>query len=208
MLAKVPQEASRNGLFAKSAFEIDLGNDRVSCPAGYVSTTFSKTPEGAKTFTFGAACAACALRSQCSTSKTGRSVSLHPQEARLQAARAYQKTPEGRTRLRKRVVVEHRLARLGQLGIGQARYFGRVKTRLQLSIACALANLRWVWNQEACQQAISHTDPTPQGASQRSFAALGGPLLAYFGFLLSLVLSLVSRVSARRYDSLTLSSAA
>ena len=32
----------------------------------------------------------------------------------------------------RRVVVEHRLARLVQLGIRQSRYFGRVKTRFQL----------------------------------------------------------------------------
>ena len=72
----------------------------------------------------------------------------------LQSARAYQKTPEGKARLRKRVVVEHRLARLGQLGIGQARYFGRAKTRFQLMLASSLANFRWVWNQEARQGAV------------------------------------------------------
>ena len=77
---------------------------------------------------------------------------MHPQEARLREARAYQKTPHGKARLRQRVVVEHRLARLGQLGIGQARYCSRVKTRFQLMVASALANFRWIWNQEAGQE--------------------------------------------------------
>ncbi len=45
-----------------------------------------------------------------------------------------------------RVVVEHRLARLGQLGIGQARYVGRRKTRFQLLVLAGIANLRWTWN--------------------------------------------------------------
>ena len=40
-----------------------------------------------------------------------------------------------------RVVVEHRLARLEQLGIRQARYFGRVKTKFQLYLAATVANL-------------------------------------------------------------------
>jgi hypothetical protein len=40
------------------------------------------------------------------------------------------------------VVVEHRLARLGQLGVGQARYRGRRKTRFQLLVLATLANLR------------------------------------------------------------------
>jgi hypothetical protein len=155
LLAKVPQEASRTGLYPKSAFEIDLEHHTVTCPAGHTATTFSTTEAGGKTFGFGSVCADCPLRSVCTTAKTGRSVSVHPQEAMLQSARAYQKTPQGRARLRERVVIEHRLARLGQLGIGQARYWGRKKTRFQLMMACALANFRWTWNWEADQAAIS-----------------------------------------------------
>src|SRR5437879_5350161 len=67
-------------------------------------------------------------------------------EALLQAARAAQATPEGRALLRERVVAEHRLARLGQLGCGQARYRGRQKTRFQLLLLATVANLRWTWN--------------------------------------------------------------
>ena len=40
--------------------------------------------------------------------------------------------------------MEHRLARLVQLGIRQARYFGRVKTRFQLYLAATVANLTLV----------------------------------------------------------------
>ena len=38
-------------------------------------------------------------------------------------------------------MVEHRLARLVQLGIRQARYLGRTKTRFQLYLAATVANL-------------------------------------------------------------------
>ena len=44
----------------------------------------------------------------------------------------------------RRVVVEHRLARLVQLGIRQSRYFGRVKTRFQVYLAATVANLTLV----------------------------------------------------------------
>ena len=37
--------------------------------------------------------------------------------------------------------MEHRLARLVQLGIRQARYFGRSKTKFQLYLAATVANL-------------------------------------------------------------------
>ena len=42
------------------------------------------------------------------------------------------------------MVVEHRLARLVQLGIRQSRYFGRVKTKFQLYLAATVANLTLV----------------------------------------------------------------
>ena len=73
-----------------------------------------------------------------------RTVSLHPQEALLQQARELQRS-DGFTRYsRRRVVVEHRLARLVQLGMRQARYFGRAKTLFQLLMAATVANLTLV----------------------------------------------------------------
>ena len=42
------------------------------------------------------------------------------------------------------MVAEHRLARLVQLGIRHPRYFGRVKTKLQVHLAAAVANLTLV----------------------------------------------------------------
>ena len=44
-------------------------------------------------------------------------------------------------------MAEHRLARLEQLGIRQARYFGRVKTKFQLYLAATVANLTLLANQ-------------------------------------------------------------
>ena len=44
-------------------------------------------------------------------------------------------------------MAEHRLARLEQLGIRQARCFGRVKTKFQLYLSAAVANLTLLANQ-------------------------------------------------------------
>ena len=44
----------------------------------------------------------------------------------------------------RRVVAEHRLARLVQLGIRQSRYFGRARTKFQLYLAATVANLTLV----------------------------------------------------------------
>ena len=98
-------------------------------------------------FRFDAAvCGVCPLRSQCVAAApgTGRTVRLHPQEALLQQARALQQSEAFSEYRQRRVVVEHRLAQLVQLGIRQARYFGRSKTKFQLYLAATVANLTLV----------------------------------------------------------------
>ena len=100
-----------------------------------------------KAFQFdGAVCGVCPLRTQCVAAArgTGRTVQLHPQEALLQQARALQQSEAFGEYRQRRVVVEHRLARLVQLGIRQSRYFGRAKTKFQLYLAATVANLTLV----------------------------------------------------------------
>ena len=74
----------------------------------------------------------------------GRTVTLHPQEALLQQARAFQQSEDFAEYPSRRQVVEHRLARLVQLGVRQSRYFGRAKTLYQLLLAATVANLTLV----------------------------------------------------------------
>ena len=119
-------------------------------PAGQVTRTI--VPAGKRTdragrvyrlqaFQFdGAVCRVCPLRSQCiaAQGRKGRRVLIHPQEALLQEARALQQSADYDEYRARRVVVEHRLARLVQLGIRQARYFGRVKTKFQLYLAATV----------------------------------------------------------------------
>jgi hypothetical protein len=153
LLAKVPQEKTNGGLFPKSAFVLDLVNRTVTCPQGHTTGKFTREPDGGQLFSFGARCGRCPLRQHCTTAARGRSVSVHPQEGMLRVARAYQETAAGRAHLRERVVAEHRLARLGQLGMGQARYRGRAKTQCQLLLLATIANLRRVWAWGAAQSA-------------------------------------------------------
>jgi hypothetical protein len=75
------------------------------------------------------------------TRRAGRTVLLHPQERLLQAARAFQHSPAFGQVRRRRQAAEHRLARLVQLGLRQARYVGRAQTLLQLALAATVANL-------------------------------------------------------------------
>jgi len=124
----------------------------VTCPAGHTTTTFRADRSGrsAGTFVFAKTlCAQCPLRAECVRSKGGRTITIHLQEELLQQARAYQATDAFRDEYLKRQVVEHRIARLVQLGIRKSRYFGRAKTRFQVQMAAAVANLTLVWNTAA-----------------------------------------------------------
>ena len=155
LIARVPGRPNRSH-FPKEDFRIDLELGSCTCPAGNITRTI--VPAGRRTdqmgrtyrleaFRFDAAvCGACPLRSQCLAAKpgTGRTVRLHPQEALLQQARALQQSEAFTEYRQRRVVVEHRLARLVQLGIRQSRYFGRIKTRFQLYLAATVANLTLV----------------------------------------------------------------
>ena len=164
LVAKVPASASGGQFFPKSKFRIELPVESVSlehakvaCPGGAVADRVSTDSKGGAVFYFDEHCEGCELRAQCTSSQFGRSLSLHPQERLIQAARERQGTEDGRARLRKRLAVENALARLAHLGIGQARYNGHVKTRFQLTIAATVANLRRTWNWEQANGAKTAT---------------------------------------------------
>ena len=152
LVARVPGRPDRKR-FPKDDFVIDLEAGSCTCPAGQV--THNIVPAGKRTdgkervhrlraFQFdGSECVPCPLRSQCISPKgrKGRWVLIHPQEALLQQARALQQSAKYDEYRARRVVVEHRLARLVQLGVRQSRYFGRAKTKFQLYLAATVANL-------------------------------------------------------------------
>ena len=141
LIAKVSAEGT-TGQFPKRAFIIDLEAGTCACPGGQQTGDLRPLKGGGGLFHFAAAgCGVCPLRPQCVKGSGGRTVRVHPQEGLLQAARARQASPAGREDRARRQVVEHRLARLVQLGIRQARYVGRAKTLFQLLLAAAVANL-------------------------------------------------------------------
>jgi protein-S-isoprenylcysteine O-methyltransferase Ste14 len=69
--------------------------------------------------------------------------------------------------------VEHRLARLVQLGIRQARYVGRAKVLFQLAMAAAVANLTYL-------ATTTSAAPAPM-AVVGALVVLAGLLLACWG---------------------------
>jgi hypothetical protein len=155
LVAKVPDRPN-GAQIPKEDFRIDLQNKTCTCPAGQECRTLTLVAvgkdgdgksQGRMGFEFDpTVCAACSLRAGCVKAGPGkgRTVSLHPQEAMLQEARVFQRSGAFAPYRQLRQVVEHRIARLMQLGMRQARYFGRAKTLFQLLLAATVANLTLV----------------------------------------------------------------
>ena len=123
--------------FPKSAFQLDWERHELRCPGG---ETMPFEPGGVVKFP-AATCAHCALRARCTTSASGRSISIHPDEALLQELRERQQTPQGRAKLRERVAVEHALAHVGRWQGQRARYRGVRKNVFDLRRCAVVHNL-------------------------------------------------------------------
>jgi hypothetical protein len=131
------------GRYAKDQFTIDFAAGQLTCPAG-VSMAF----QPGKTVHFPKhTCAACPLRQRCTTSPSGRSVAIHPDEALLAELREYQATPIGRAKLRERVKVEHALAHVGHWQGRRARYRGTRKNLFDLRRIAVVHNLHVIARQ-------------------------------------------------------------
>ncbi|MBK8237072.1 MAG: transposase [Deltaproteobacteria bacterium] len=110
----------------------------MTCPSGKQAEYSANTP----TAYFGAeTCDRCRLRARCTDAKAGRAIRIHPHESLHRKLEARRATEHGRQHLRARVVVEHRLARIGGLQSDRARYKGARKNTLDLRRHAAVANL-------------------------------------------------------------------
>jgi Transposase DDE domain len=77
-----PVQPAVEGGFTRDDFTVDQQAGTVTCPAGV-----TRLIPPARHVVFGAACRTCPLREQCTTSKSGRVLSLHLLDRLLRAAR-------------------------------------------------------------------------------------------------------------------------
>jgi Transposase DDE domain len=94
--------------------------------------------------TFGAACAGCPLRERCTTAKDGRSMTIHPHDGLLRAARAQARTGDFKKAYPTRSAIERTIAWTAtQNGRRiRLRYIGTIKNDAWLHTRCAALNLR------------------------------------------------------------------
>jgi hypothetical protein len=131
------------GHFTKQQFRIDLDQHTVSCPTR-LTVPIIPARGGAGLARFGRACAVCPLAAACTSSRAGRTVTIHPQETRLQAARRRQREPAWRADYRAhRPTVERKLAHLLRRRHGgrRARVRGRLRVAQDWRLLAAAVNL-------------------------------------------------------------------
>ncbi len=143
VVAKAPPAGRRNVEFRIEDFKISSKRGVATCPAGKKSIRRNRVKPDGWCYVFSRKdCRECPLRSKCTTARvTARTVTITENTKELQRHRRYQRTQAFAKIYRRRIVVEHRIARLAQLGIRQARYFGQARVAFQLNLAATVGNL-------------------------------------------------------------------
>lgn len=140
---KTQAPVNTGGRYSKSEFVIDLQREQVTCPAG-TTAPIRRGRTGAGTAAFGTVCAGCPLREACTTSATGRQITVGAHEAQLAAARARQAHPDWVADYRAtRPKVERKIGHLmrRQHGGRRARVRGLNKVAADFALLAAAVNL-------------------------------------------------------------------
>jgi hypothetical protein len=143
---KVQPPNAPAGTFTKDQFTIDLGAGTVACP-NQVTTAIRPITghdRNAGRADFGKACTGCPLRAQCTTSKTGRQITISRWETHLATARTRQTDPAWKADYRAtRPKVERKLAHLMRRHHGgrRARMRGLPRVAADFTLLAAATNL-------------------------------------------------------------------
>jgi hypothetical protein len=143
VVAKTPPPRNATGGYAKDRFTIDLGARTATCPAGN-TVAIRPTADGGGKASFAPHCDRCPLRAECTSARRGRTLTIHPQEAVLQRARAEQRSPEWTARYRAdRPVVERKISHLMRRAWGgrKARTRGLARVSTDIDTRAAVVNL-------------------------------------------------------------------
>ena len=162
---KVQPPSGRDGKFSQDAFAIDTTAGTVTCPAG-VLVQLRPRKDGYAAADFGGHCENCPKRGQCTESKSGRTINVHPKHEILQKARTRQRDPEWKKGYRStRPKVERKIGHMMRRKHGgrRARVRGRSRVRHDFALLAAATNLqrlaaldvRWIdgaWARSAARQ--------------------------------------------------------
>jgi len=134
-------------IFPPERFEIDFAARTASCPAGQTTARWYPGERGIRIRFRRSVCAACPLRSQCTTAKQdGRSLHISAYYEQLMRDRARAETTDFRKLYRQRAAVEGTISQaVRQCGLRVSRYRGRLKRKFHALMSGTGVNVRrWV----------------------------------------------------------------
>lgn len=130
-----PPAPPRTGLFSKDDFALDFKRGVAICPAGVEVTIVP----GKTAYFPRSACSGCKSRNAC-TKAASRSLSIHQDELWFRQMGKELSSADGRASRRRRIAVEHGLARIGQIQGARARFKGLQKNQFDLQRAAIVNN--------------------------------------------------------------------
>jgi hypothetical protein len=142
VFAKVPPVRNSKG-YSKDQFSIDPHAGTATCPARHTVAIRARRGGGGQA-RFKQWCAGCPLRAACTTSRSGRVITIHPHEARLQRAKAAQRDPAWQQTYRTtRPTVERKIAHFTRREWGgrKARRRGRARILTDVITRAGAVNL-------------------------------------------------------------------
>ena len=140
---KTQPPSTKEGLFAKDRFSIDLKAGTVICPAD-IKVRIRRHKGGDGIAKFDPHCASCSLAEKCTTSKIGRNIRIGANEAVLARARNKQANPTWKADYRAtRPKVERKFGHLMRRKHGgrRARVRGLLRVDADFNLLAAAANL-------------------------------------------------------------------
>jgi hypothetical protein len=143
VMAKLAPVRNMTGGYSKDRFDVDVTAGTVTCPAGR-SVAISASRKGGGRASFGTSCQGCPLASECTSSRRGRSITIHPHEDELTEARSAQKDPEWLERYRAtRPMVERKIAHFTRRAWGgrKARCRGLQRVMTDVKTRAGVLNL-------------------------------------------------------------------
>jgi hypothetical protein len=138
-----PPSPPRAGMFSRDEFSIDTQTGTATCPRGVLVVLRTST-DGSKVAEFSGHCDECPMRAQCTPSKEGRTIHVHPKHEVLERARKRQREPGWRARYRStRPKVERKIAHMMRRKHGgrRARMRGRLRVAHDFALLAAAINL-------------------------------------------------------------------
>jgi len=134
---KVQPPAGRDGHFTSDDFTIDLEKKTVACPAGHV-VRLRVMSSGERSASFGDHCEECPMRTQCTDSKRGRTMSIHRKYELISRYRTHQRNDDWKQKYRStRPKVERKFAHLMRHRHGGRRARVRGCQRVGATSSCS-----------------------------------------------------------------------